>query len=77
MSDGTAREPRNWMTGLRHYVQRYWPYEQLLPSDEPIYVSRLFYLFGSLALMSFVSLIVTGVVLVFEGFKHLLRQRRP
>ena len=57
----------NWMTGLRHYTQRYWPAEQLLPSEEPIYVTRLFYLFGSLAMMSFVSLIVTGVVLMMEG----------
>ena len=57
----------NWVTGIRGYLERYWPYDQLLPSDEPIYVSKLFYLFGSLALMSFVSLVVTGVVLVMEG----------
>jgi ubiquinol-cytochrome c reductase cytochrome b subunit len=60
-------EPGNWMAALRRYAQRYWPYERLLPSDEPVYVTRLFYMFGSLALMSFVSLIITGVVLMFKG----------
>jgi ubiquinol-cytochrome c reductase cytochrome b subunit len=57
----------NRMAGLRRYVETYWPYDRLLPSDEPVYVSRLFYMFGSIALMSFVSLIVTGVVLVAKG----------
>jgi ubiquinol-cytochrome c reductase cytochrome b subunit len=63
----TTADSGNWMAGLRRYVERYWPYERLLPSDEPIYVTRLFYMFGSLALMSFVSLIITGVVLVLKG----------
>lgn len=57
----------NWMAWLRGYAQKYWPYDRLLPSDEPAYVSKLFYMFGSLALMAFVSLIVTGVILVFKG----------
>lgn len=60
-------EPGNWMAGVRRYAERYWPYERLLPSDEPVYVSRLFYMFGSLALMSFVMLILTGVILVLKG----------
>ncbi len=63
----TVDESGNWMAGLRRYAQKYWPYERLLPSDEPAYVSKLFYMFGSLALMAFVSLIVTGVILVFKG----------
>ena len=60
-------EPGNWMAALRRYASKYWPYDRLLPSDEPVYVSKLFYMFGSLALMSFVSLIITGVILVFRG----------
>jgi len=60
-------EPGNWMADLRRYATKYWPYDRLLPSDEPVYVSKLFYMFGSLALMSFVSLIITGVILVFRG----------
>ena len=60
-------EPGNWMAGLRRYATKYWPYDRLLPSDEPVYVTKLFYMFGSLALMSFVSLILTGVILVFRG----------
>lgn len=62
-----VQDSGNWMAGVRRYAQKYWPYERLLPSDEPAYVSRLFYMFGSLALMAFVSLIVTGVILVFKG----------
>lgn len=62
-----ATETGNWMAGLRRYVEKYWPYERLLPSDEPVYVTRLFYMFGSLALMSFAMLILTGVVLVLKG----------
>jgi ubiquinol-cytochrome c reductase cytochrome b subunit len=58
---------RNWMTKVRRYARTYWPYERLLPSDEPVYVTKLFYMFGSIALMSFVSLIVTGCILVFKG----------
>jgi ubiquinol-cytochrome c reductase cytochrome b subunit len=55
------------MAAARRYVSRYWPYERLLPSDEPAYVSKLFYMFGSLALMAFVMLIITGSILVFRG----------
>lgn len=65
-AEGVA-EPGNWMAGVRRYAQKYWPYERLLPSDEPVYVSRLFYMFGSLALMSFVMLILSGVILVLKG----------
>jgi len=65
--DRARFDRNNKMTAVRRYAQTYWPYDRLLPSDEPIYVSRLFYLFGSLALMSFVSLIVTGVILTFKG----------
>ena len=66
-AEGHEVETGNWMAGLRRYATKYWPYERLLPSDEPVYVSRMFYMFGSLALMSFVSLIITGVILVFRG----------
>jgi ubiquinol-cytochrome c reductase cytochrome b subunit len=62
-----AFDERNMMTAVRRYAEKYWPYERLLPSEEPVYVTRLFYMFGSLALMSFVALIVTGVILVFKG----------
>ena len=76
-ADGTGAGPtpeeqaefdgRDAMSAVRRYAEKYWPYERLMPSEEPIYVTRFFYLFGSLALMSFVLLIVTGVILVFKG----------
>ena len=62
-----AFDDGNAMTAVRRYAEKYWPYDRLLPSDEPVYVTRLFYMFGSLALMSFVALIVTGCILVFKG----------
>lgn len=65
--DEALDDAHNLMARVRRYAQKYWPYERLLPSDEPVYVTRLFYMFGSVALMAFVSLIVTGVVLVFKG----------
>jgi ubiquinol-cytochrome c reductase cytochrome b subunit len=55
------------MAGARGYAETYWPYERLMPSDEPIYVSRAFYMFGSLAMMAFVSLVITGVILAIPG----------
>lgn len=67
VTGGLVEDDHNLMVRLRRYVQKYWPYDRLLPSDEPVYVSRLFYMFGSMALMAFVSLIVTGVILVFKG----------
>lgn len=57
----------NTMTALRRYTEKYWPYERLLPDEEPVYVSKAFYLFGSLALAAFIMLIATGVILVFKG----------
>jgi ubiquinol-cytochrome c reductase cytochrome b subunit len=65
--DEAAFHEHNMMGGVQRYAQKYWPYETLLPVSEPVYVTRLFYLFGSLALMSFVSLIVTGCILVLKG----------
>jgi quinol-cytochrome oxidoreductase complex cytochrome b subunit len=65
--DEAAFYEHNLMGDVQRYADEYWPYETLLPVSEPVYVTRLFYLFGSLALMSFVSLIVTGCVLVFKG----------
>jgi ubiquinol-cytochrome c reductase cytochrome b subunit len=60
-------ESGNLMSATRRYAEKYWPYNRLLPSDEPAYVSKLFYMFGSLALMSFIFLIATGVILVMKG----------
>ena len=60
-------EPRNLMGGVRDYAEKYWPYNQLLPTDEPVYVTRAFYMFGSLALMTFVNLIITGTLLAIKG----------
>ncbi len=58
---------RSWGGAVRRYLQRYWPYDRLVPKDEPVYVARLFYVFGSMAMMSFLLLIITGVLLAFKG----------
>jgi ubiquinol-cytochrome c reductase cytochrome b subunit len=57
----------NWTEDSRHYAEKYWPYDRMLPADEPVYVRKAFYLFGSLAMMSFLMLIATGAILVFKG----------
>jgi ubiquinol-cytochrome c reductase cytochrome b subunit len=41
--------------------------EDALPTRMPVYVSSIVYLFGAVALMSFVMLIVTGVLLALGG----------
>jgi len=58
---------RNMMAATRRYAEKYWPYSRLMPSDEPGYVSKMFYMWGSLALVAFVMLILSGCILVFKG----------
>jgi ubiquinol-cytochrome c reductase cytochrome b subunit len=65
--DATTEEHGNWTADIRGAAQRDWPYARMMPSDEPAYVAKAFYLFGSLAMMSFVVLIATGCVLVLKG----------
>jgi ubiquinol-cytochrome c reductase cytochrome b subunit len=73
LQPGTGEQPdhgggeRNLTAAVRGYSERYWPYNRLMPSEEPIYVGRLFYLFGSLGVMSFVWLVLTGIILAVAG----------
>ena len=66
-SDSAPEEHGNWTSDIRRGAQRDWPYDRIMPSDEPAYVAKAFYMFGSLAMMSFVTLIATGCVLAFKG----------
>jgi hypothetical protein len=49
-ASSAGQEEGNMMAGVRGYAEEYWPDERLMPSDEPVYVARAFYMFGSLAL---------------------------
>ena len=60
-------EGRNMMALTRRYAEKYWPYSRLMPSDEPAYVTKMFYMWGSLALVAFIMLILSGCILVFKG----------
>jgi ubiquinol-cytochrome c reductase cytochrome b subunit len=58
---------KNWTVGTRTYVNKFWPYNRLLPGDEPIYVARFWYSFGALTVAAFILLIITGIILVIQG----------
>ena len=67
MSEELETSSSNLTSAIRREAEASWPYERLMPSEEPIYVSRLFYLFGSTALMSFVALVASGLILAVAG----------
>ena len=48
-ADAPVEEPGNWTAGIRRAAQRDWPYDRMMPSDEPAYVARAFYLFNGSA----------------------------
>lgn len=52
---------------LRGWAQRTWPGDSILPSLQPVFVSSWLYLMGVLTLMSFVTLMLSGVVLAIKG----------
>lgn len=58
---------KNWTRGLRDWLERTIPMENLLPDELPRYVHSYVYLFGVLTLASFVWLIATGTVLAVFG----------
>jgi len=57
----------NLTTGAQRALRRTLTLEDALPTRMPVYVNSIVYLFGALALMSFVMLIVSGVLLALGG----------
>ncbi len=57
----------NLTTNAQRALKRTLTLEDALPTRMPVYVNSIAYLFGALALMSFVMLIVSGVLLALGG----------
>ncbi len=57
----------NLTTAAQRALRRTLTLEDALPTRMPVYVNSIAYLFGALALMSFVMLIVSGVLLALGG----------
>ena len=57
----------NLTTGAQRALRRSLTVEDALPTRMPVYVNSIAYLFGATALMSFVLLIVSGVLLALGG----------
>ena len=57
----------NLTTAAQRAVRRTLTLEDALPTRMPVYVNSIVYLFGALALMSFVMLIASGVLLALGG----------
>jgi hypothetical protein len=56
-----------WTSRLRHRFFDKLPPEQLLPDEQPAYVSSWIYVFGVLTIAAFVVVVASGCVLAFEG----------
>jgi ubiquinol-cytochrome c reductase cytochrome b subunit len=70
MSEAASVEgeaPTSWIGKVRTHLQRELPYEKLLPETQPAYVASWIYVFGVLTLAALVMIIVSGIVLAFEG----------
>ena len=57
----------NLTTNAQRALKRSLTLEDALPTRMPVYVDSIAYLFGALALMSFVMLIISGVLLALGG----------
>lgn len=57
----------NWTLALRQWISKRFPSDQVLPDEQPAYVRSSLYLLGAGTLVSFVVIIVTGVILALFG----------
>jgi ubiquinol-cytochrome c reductase cytochrome b subunit len=57
----------NLTSELKKRIKKDLDPDTLLPEELPIYVSSFVYMFGSLTLACFITLIITGVIMVYEG----------
>ncbi|MEZ0447227.1 cytochrome b N-terminal domain-containing protein [Cellulomonas sp. ICMP 17802] len=59
--------PTSWIGRVRNRLEHDLPYEKLLPETQPAYVASWIYVFGVLTLAAFGGIVLSGVVLAFEG----------
>jgi len=62
-----SAEAGNWTVGLRNKFFGTYPPEKLLPGRQPAYLSSWIYVFGVLTIAALVFIIISGLVLSFEG----------
>jgi ubiquinol-cytochrome c reductase cytochrome b subunit len=60
-------EVGSWTVALRRRFFGTYPPEKLLPARQPIYMSSWIYVFGVLTIAALVFIILSGLVLSFEG----------
>jgi quinol-cytochrome oxidoreductase complex cytochrome b subunit len=59
--------PTSWIGRVRTHLERELPYEKILPETQPSYVASWIYVFGVLTVAALVMIILSGIVLAFEG----------
>ncbi|RIV24576.1 cytochrome B6 [Alicyclobacillaceae bacterium I2511] len=57
----------NWTRNLRNKASEQLTWDDLLPSEQPAYVSSLVYSLGVLTLSSFVLVVASGVIMASKG----------
>ncbi len=57
----------NWTRALRTKASEQLTWDDLLPSEQPVYVSSLVYSLGVLTLSSFVIVVASGVIMASKG----------
>ncbi|MCF8567528.1 cytochrome B6, partial [Alicyclobacillus tolerans] len=57
----------NWTSAIRTKISEQLTWDDLLPSEQPVYVSSLVYSFGVLTLSSLVIVIASGVIMASKG----------
>ncbi len=57
----------NWTLGVRQRIDKSLPTDQVLPDQQPTYVRSSLYLLGAATLVSFVIIIVSGIILALFG----------
>ncbi len=62
-----ADDQHNWTVGLRRRFFGTYPPEKLLPGRQPAYLDSWIYVFGVLTIAALVFVIISGLILSFEG----------
>jgi quinol-cytochrome oxidoreductase complex cytochrome b subunit len=60
-------DQHNWTVGLRRRFFGTYPPEKLLPGRQPAYLDSWIYVFGVLTIAALVFVIISGLILSFEG----------
>jgi len=62
-----APDTGNWTARVRRVLVKTWPARQVLPDEQPIFVSSWLYVFGVGAIAALIWIVLSGCILVFFG----------